>query len=62
MTKSEFNKLLELPVNERLALAKQLQESARHDEEVRFVPIDNQEVCLVRVFMEETAGSNELDF
>ena len=42
MSKSELKRLLDLPVNERLELAKQLQDSVRQDEEVRLVPIENQ--------------------
>ncbi len=48
MNKSELKKLLELPVEERLELAKQLRDSVRQDEDVRFVPIENQEAQLVR--------------
>ena len=52
MNKSELKKLLELPVEERLELAKRLQASERRDEDVRFVPIENQEVQLVRECLE----------
>ncbi len=53
MNKSELKKLLELPVEERLELAKQLRDSVRQDEDVRFVPIENQEVRLVREYLAE---------
>ena len=56
MKKRELKKLLELPVEERLELAKQLRESVRQDEDVRFVPIENQEVQLVRACLEALAS------
>ncbi len=51
MNKSELKKLLDLPVKERIELAKQLRESVRQDEDVRFVPIENQEAQIVREFL-----------
>ncbi len=56
MNKSELNKLLELPVEERLELAKRLRDSVRQDEDVRFVPIENQEAQLVRECLEALAS------
>ena len=53
MNKSELKKLLELPVEERFELAKHLRDSVRQDEDVRFVPIENQEVRLVRECLAE---------
>jgi len=52
MNKSELKKLLELPVEARLELAKRLRESVRQDEGVRFVPIENQETQLVKGCLE----------
>ena len=53
MNKREIKKLLELPVEERLELAKQLRDSVRSEEDVRFVPIENQEAQIVRECLAE---------
>lgn len=52
MNKSELKKLLQLPVEERLEVAKLLQDSVRRDDDVRFVPIEDQEVQLVRDYLD----------
>ena len=52
MTEREFKRLLRLPAEERLELAKRLRDSVRHDGEVRLVPIGSQEAELVTEYLE----------
>lgn len=52
MNKSEIQRLLELPVEERLRLAELLRRSVHRDDEVRFVPDEAADVRLVRECLE----------
>ena len=52
MNKTQINKLLKLPADERLEVARRLLESVRDDDVVRFVPIEDEEVRLIRECLE----------
>ncbi len=62
MDQDEVKKLLELPVAERLALARRLEASVQQDGELRYEPIGEPQVALARECLEalvEVGGREE---